>query len=205
MSLMTRALWISLCGLVWSAACSNEPPATAQADRGAAGAVASPVVGGAVAGSSSAPSATTPKPGTGSTSAPASTGSTSQPNQSGAAPAPISGAAGAATPAKPAASGGSAGSAGSLSPAPAPATGSATPPVAGGGAAGAEALPDLTEILPPLSTPETRVPSPDNPAECPATAPENPVGDCLGLPVYLECTYGTYYCVCDWFHWLCAG
>ncbi len=46
-------------------------------------------------------------------------------------------------------------------------------------------------------------PSPDNPPECPATAPENPVGDCLGLPVYVECLYGNYYCICDWFHWLC--
>jgi pilus assembly protein FimV len=52
-------------------------------------------------------------------------------------------------------------------------------------------------------------PSPDNPAECPAVAPENPVGDCLGLPVYLVCEYGDdtywYVCTCDWFHWLCAG
>ena len=48
-------------------------------------------------------------------------------------------------------------------------------------------------------------PSPDNPPECPKEAPENPIGDCAGLPVYLECVYGTYYCLCDWVHWLCAG
>jgi hypothetical protein len=69
----------------------------------------------------------------------------------------------------------------------------------------AEPLPDLSKILPPPSTPETRVPAADNPAECPAVAPENPVGDCLGLPIYVECRYGTYTCVCDWYHWLCAG
>jgi hypothetical protein len=53
------------------------------------------------------------------------------------------------------------------------------------------------------------LPSPNNPAECPAVAPENPVGDCLGLPVYLVCEYGDdvywYVCTCDWYHWLCAG
>jgi hypothetical protein len=52
-------------------------------------------------------------------------------------------------------------------------------------------------------------PSPNNPMECPAIAPENPVGDCLGLPIYLNCEYGDdtywYVCVCDWYHWLCAG
>jgi hypothetical protein len=52
-------------------------------------------------------------------------------------------------------------------------------------------------------------PSPSNPAECPAVAPENPVGDCLGLPIYLVCEYGDdtywYVCTCDWYHWLCAG
>ena len=68
-----------------------------------------------------------------------------------------------------------------------------------------EALEALAEIFPPLSTPETRIPSPDNPAECPDVAPENPVGDCLGLPVYLGCSYGTYNCICDWYHWLCFG
>lgn len=50
-------------------------------------------------------------------------------------------------------------------------------------------------------------PSPDNPPECPQGAPENPIGDCLGLPVYLGCSYsdGTrvYNCICDWYHWLC--
>jgi hypothetical protein len=52
-------------------------------------------------------------------------------------------------------------------------------------------------------------PSPNNPPECPAMAPPDPVGDCLGLPVYLVCEYGDdsfwYVCTCDWYHWLCAG
>jgi hypothetical protein len=55
--------------------------------------------------------------------------------------------------------------------------------------------------LPPLSTPETRIPSPSDPA----TYPDDPIGDCAGLPIYAECSYGTYYCVCDWVHWLCVG
>jgi hypothetical protein len=62
--------------------------------------------------------------------------------------------------------------------------------------------------LPPLfpePAPGDRTPSPDNPPECPAVAPDNPIGPCVGLPVYLECSYGTYFCVCDWIHWLCAG
>lgn len=45
--------------------------------------------------------------------------------------------------------------------------------------------------------------SPDNPMECPPEAPENPIGSCLGVPVYATCTYGTYACICDWFHWIC--
>ena len=74
-----------------------------------------------------------------------------------------------------------------------------------GGSAPAPDEFDPGAIFPPLSTPETRIPSADNPAECPAKAPEDPVGDCLGLPVYVECNYGTYSCVCDWYHWLCFG
>jgi hypothetical protein len=50
-------------------------------------------------------------------------------------------------------------------------------------------------------------PSPNNPPECPPGAPENPIGNCGFLPVYLTCNYtnGTvnYGCVCDWVHWLC--
>ena len=50
-------------------------------------------------------------------------------------------------------------------------------------------------------------PSPNNPAECPVGAPANPVGSCLGLPVYLSCSWTdgarTYTCICDWYHWLC--
>ena len=55
------------------------------------------------------------------------------------------------------------------------------------------------------STPSDRTASPDNPPECPAEAPENPMGDCLGLPIYIQCKYGTYLCICDWSHWMCAG
>jgi len=208
MSLASRLVWIWLTALLWSAACANELPDTADNDNAKAGSAAPPVVGGVTAGSASAP---TSKPVT----TPATSGSTSAPAGAAKPPAAVSGAAGASTtaragaggsasPARPAAGSGGAGSGGSPAAPAAPAGGSAAP-AAGSGAAGAQALPDLGEILPPLSTPETRVPSPNNPAECPATAPENPVGDCLGLPVYLECSYGTYYCVCDWFHWLCAG
>gem|GEM_PF-7116968 len=206
MSLASRVVWISMCGLLSSAACANELPDAADDNKAAAGSPASPVISQVTAGSASAPAAS--KPTNTPVTTPASsgtTGTTSQPSQSPNAPAATSGGTGgSAAPAKPAASSGSAGSGGSVA-APATQAGSAAPPAAGSGVAGAEALPDLGEILPPLSTPETRVPSPDNPAECPAVAPENPIGDCLGLPIYLECNYGTYFCVCDWYHWLCAG
>jgi hypothetical protein len=43
----------------------------------------------------------------------------------------------------------------------------------------------------------------DNPKECPETAPENPIGSCIGVPVYATCNYGSYSCLCDWIHWLC--
>jgi hypothetical protein len=46
-------------------------------------------------------------------------------------------------------------------------------------------------------------PSADNVKECPPVAPDNPIGPCLGVPVYATCTYGTYSCICDWFHWIC--
>jgi hypothetical protein len=80
-----------------------------------------------------------------------------------------------------------------------------------GGVGGSGDDPLLTDPPPPLF-PEpvdvTTLPaSPDNPPECPDVAPENPVGDCLGLPVYLGCQWGnderTYTCICDWYHWLC--
>jgi hypothetical protein len=64
----------------------------------------------------------------------------------------------------------------------------------------------FTALFPPATTTTPdRTPSPDNPAECPDVAPDNPFGDCLGLPVYVVCTYGTYTCICDWYHWMCAG
>ena len=54
----------------------------------------------------------------------------------------------------------------------------------------------------------TLLPKADNPKECPSLAPPNPVGDCLGLPIYVICGYGKeggaqYTCTCDWYHWLC--
>lgn len=209
MSLASRVVWISFCGLLSSAGCANELPETADDGKVAAGSPASPLVSGGTAGSAPTPGAS--KPNNAPATAPTSSGSTSQPSQSTTSPAATSGGVGgaggagsSAPPAKPAASSGGASAGGSVA-APATTAGSVAAPAAGSGAAGAEALPDLGEILPPLSTPETRVPSPDNPAECPATAPENPIGDCLGLPIYLECNYGTYFCVCDWYHWLCAG
>ena len=91
-------------------------------------------------------------------------------------------------------------------------TGSSTGAGAGGttdtgGGAGAGDIAGMASE-PPMPMPDY-APSPDNPAECPSVAPENPVGDCLGLPIYLTCEYGDdtywYVCTCDWYHWLCAG
>jgi hypothetical protein len=58
---------------------------------------------------------------------------------------------------------------------------------------------NVNQMLPPKA---------DNPKECPSLAPPNPVGDCLGLPIYVICGYGSqggaqYTCTCDWYHWLC--
>lgn len=181
--LATRMLWILL---VVGAGCANEAPVPyggmrAVAGSGAAGALA-PVVemSSAVAAPSnvgvSAPSRV---------AAPASTAAVPV--------AAAAGGGGGGSPAAVAAVGGRSG-----------AVAGAAAPAASGGAA-APVLPDLSQILPPPSTPESRVPSPSNPAECPAVAPENPIGDCLGLPIYVECNYGTYTCICDWYHWLCAG
>jgi hypothetical protein len=63
----------------------------------------------------------------------------------------------------------------------------------------------LPPLFPEPSTPDNRPPSPDNPTECPSEAPADPWGPCVGLPVYLECNYGTYFCICDWIHWICVG
>lgn len=48
-------------------------------------------------------------------------------------------------------------------------------------------------------------PDPSNVPECPKAAPENPIGSCIGVPIYALCSYGggKYNCVCDWYHWLC--
>jgi hypothetical protein len=48
-----------------------------------------------------------------------------------------------------------------------------------------------------------REPDPNNPKECPKHAPDNPIGSCIGLPIYVTCSYTTYHCICDWYHWLC--
>ena len=48
---------------------------------------------------------------------------------------------------------------------------------------------------------------PSNPATCPTGAPANPIGPCVGVPVYTTCAYTNgarqYTCICDWVHWLC--
>ena len=68
-----------------------------------------------------------------------------------------------------------------------------------GGSAGAPG--DAGDFIPGFK------PVPANPKECPPGAPANPIGLCLGLPIYLACNYTdgvrNYGCVCDWYHWLC--
>jgi hypothetical protein len=51
--------------------------------------------------------------------------------------------------------------------------------------------------------PGDRTPNKDNAKECPAVAPENPIGDCIGVGIYVTCGYTTYNCICDWYHWIC--
>jgi hypothetical protein len=53
--------------------------------------------------------------------------------------------------------------------------------------------------------PADYTPSPDNHETCPDLPPENPWGNCLGVPVYAVCGYTDYNCICDWFHWICLG
>jgi len=71
------------------------------------------------------------------------------------------------------------------------------------------ALPGLDDLFPAGDggadpfVPGDRTPNADNIAECPKVAPENPIGDCLGVPVYATCGYTTYNCICDWYHWIC--
>jgi hypothetical protein len=48
-----------------------------------------------------------------------------------------------------------------------------------------------------------REPDPNNLKECPKHAPENPIGSCIGVPIYGTCSYTTYHCICDWIHWIC--
>jgi hypothetical protein len=196
---LTRKHLTLLCALVFSAACANETMEPATTARGGTGASALTTAGSPAP---TLPAATSPSS-SGVTAPPRAAGATSG-QASPATQAALTSSAGAAAPS---------GAAGRPSSSAAPAATSGSAGAVSSGAAGSGAapnastppLPDLTDIIPPPSTPESRVPSPNNPAECPAMAPENPVGDCLGLPIYLECEYGTYYCVCDWFHWLCAG
>jgi hypothetical protein len=68
-----------------------------------------------------------------------------------------------------------------------------------------DALPDVPGLSTASSGSQDRTPSPDNPPECPDVAPADPFGSCVGLPVYVTCEYGSYSCICDWVHWICAG
>jgi hypothetical protein len=84
----------------------------------------------------------------------------------------------------------------------APAT---TPPADPADPAAPPAEPGLDDFLP-SSNPADYKPAADNPDECPAEAPENPLGPCIGQSIYVVCNYGaTYSCVCDWVHWICIG
>jgi hypothetical protein len=89
---------------------------------------------------------------------------------------------------------------------------------AGGDAGAAPTSPSPTtpptapagDTTPPLASLADLEPSPNNIPECPATAPENPWGPCVGVPVYAVCEYGEapaplYSCICDWIHWICVG
>lgn len=48
-----------------------------------------------------------------------------------------------------------------------------------------------------------REPDASNIPECPKHAPENPIGSCIGVPIYATCGYSGYNCICDWYHWIC--
>ncbi len=48
-----------------------------------------------------------------------------------------------------------------------------------------------------------REPDATNIPECPKHAPENPIGSCIGVPIYATCGYSGYNCICDWIHWIC--
>ena len=189
-------------GLLLLGACANEPatpgaPASqpsvesragSPAVNASAGIAAPPVV--VPRGGSASPGATT-------AGAPAAVGGAGSPAAGGGAGSPAAGG-----------GAGLAGSAAGAGAAAASGTGGSSPATADAGTPAVPdegELPDLSGVLPPLSTPDNRPPAPDNPAECPAVAPENPVGDCLGLPIYVVCNYGTYSCTCDWYHWLCFG
>ncbi len=69
--------------------------------------------------------------------------------------------------------------------------------------AGATPAPTSDAAAPDPFAPGDRTPNKDNPKECPAVAPENPIGDCIGVGIYATCGYTTYNCICDWYHWIC--
>jgi hypothetical protein len=183
-------------GLLLLSACANEPPLPdAAANKPSVESRAGSPVASASAGMA-APPVVAALGGSASTS-PAGVPSAGRPVAAGGAGSGATGGLVAGTAGSTAASGAAASGTGGSS----PATGSAGTPAA----PAEEELPDLSGLVPPLSTPDNRPPAPDNPPECPAVAPENPVGDCLGLPIYVACNYGTYSCTCDWYHWLCFG
>lgn len=62
---------------------------------------------------------------------------------------------------------------------------------------------DGSVVTPAPGAPRDLTPSPDNIKECPPTAPDNPVGSCIGVPIYATCSYTSYNCICDWYHWIC--
>lgn len=79
----------------------------------------------------------------------------------------------------------------------------------GGGAGTVTGDPGTGELDPNGAINTKLPPKADNPKECPSLAPPNPIGICLGLPIYVICGYGTdggpqYTCTCDWYHWLCV-
>lgn len=182
---MKPVCWVAIAAMTTACGAGYAEPA-----RDAHGAAAGPTDVSAVgeSGAGKPASATLPFAGQGGLEPPANDGSSSEPEAA-------------------ASSDGSAGTGGEFmdgsgsdasGPQPAPAQDPATAPAS----APAMAPPPL---FPPPSTPADRIPSPDNPAQCPALAPADPWGPCAGLPVYLTCDYGTYHCVCDWIHWICIG
>jgi hypothetical protein len=72
-----------------------------------------------------------------------------------------------------------------------------------GGADAGTPPPDTTPADPNDEVIPGREPDATNIPECPKRAPENPIGSCIGVPIYASCGYSGYNCICDWYHWLC--